>query len=188
MQHHSVDRIVICAGNGVHAGYAGGVSGQAVVAGLSGVTLVSVEERSGVDRAVLIAKLSVGVVFAWNVQCAIRFLMEPGSYAPGLELSGVTGQAVVQAVGILFLMWNVTYLPVLVDPRIHRTIFAVVLVQQVIGLVGESVLSYSLPPGHEVLMGSLARFIASDAIGLVLMGAAYVYLRVSDARARCDSE
>lgn len=149
---------------------------------------MSVEARISADRAALVAKLAVGVVFAWNVQSALRFLMYPDAYSPGLELTGETGQAMVRALGILFLMWNVTYVPVIIDPRVHRTIFVVVLIQQAIGLVGESVLAYDLSAGHEILMGSLARFIASDAIGLVLMGAAYVYLRVSDARVSCDCE
>lgn len=67
--------------------------------------------------------------------------------------------------------------PAIASPRRFRALFAVVLVQQAIGLAGESFILWGLPAGHEVLAGSILRFIAFDAAGLVLMGAAFLALR-----------
>jgi hypothetical protein len=83
----------------------------------------------------------------------------------------------VRALGILFLMWNVTYLPVLVDPLRQRTLFVVVLVQQVIGLSGEIWILASLPPGHAALAASGLRFVVFDSTGLGLLLAAFLWTR-----------
>ena len=56
-----------------------------------------------------LARLALGVVFVFNVNCALAFIARPAAYAPGFEVSGIPGEALVRGVGILFLMWNVTY-------------------------------------------------------------------------------
>jgi hypothetical protein len=94
-----------------------------------------------------IARLIVGVVFFFNVTCALEFIARPGDYAPGFELSGLPGEAMVRGIGILFLMWNATYPPVLVRPDRERTLFAVVLAQQAIGVLGETASGWACRPG-----------------------------------------
>jgi hypothetical protein len=56
-------------------------------------------------------------------------------------------------------------------------LFAVLLAQQAIGLVGESWLWLTLPPGHEALRITGLRFILFDGAGLVAMAIAYGLLR-----------
>ncbi|MBN1891075.1 MAG: hypothetical protein JW850_23970 [Thermoflexales bacterium] len=124
-----------------------------------------------------LARAAVGLVFAWNVACAVSFILQPDNYAAAFELTGVPGRTVVQGFGILFLMWNATYPPVLFRPGAHRTLFAVILVQQLIGVAGEMGLWLELPAGHPALAATGQRFILFDGAGLLLMGAAYVLLR-----------
>ena len=132
--------------------------------------------------AVWLARIAVAVVFAWNIECIVQFLMHPESYAASFELSGAPGAAAIQGIAVAFLMWNATYPLVIWDPVRHRTLFGVVLAQQAIGLVGESCILFGLGSGHEVLRGSLARFIAFDACGLAIMALAFIALSLHLAR------
>jgi hypothetical protein len=124
-------------------------------------------------RAVWLARAVVGAVFAVNVACALSFLARPEAYAPGFELSGVPGRALVRGLGILFLMWNATYPPVILQPARHRLLFAVVLAQQAIGLAGEAWLWLALPEGHDALRATGLRFIVFDGAGLLALIAGY---------------
>ena len=124
-----------------------------------------------------IARIAVGAVFVMNVWCALDFVIDPGAYAPAYELSGVAGQAAVQGLGVAFLMWNVTYPLVIARPSTHLTLYAVVLAQQVVGLVGETIISLSLPAGHATLAAALERFIVCDGIGLLAMAVAFALVR-----------
>ena len=117
-----------------------------------------------------LARFVVGVVFVINVSCALAFLLRPDRYAPGFELTGVQGRIMVQAMGILFLMWNATYPLVIIHPHRYRTLFAVVLAQQTIGVLGETWLLTSLPIEHSALWGTGLRFIVFDGLGLMGMG------------------
>ena len=117
-----------------------------------------------------LARLVVGTVFFFNVTCALAFIARPDRYAPGFEVSGIPGQVLVRGIGILFLMWNATYPPVLVRPDRHRTLFAVLLAQQAIGLAGETWMWLTLPAGHAALWATGLRFIAFDGAGLVGTG------------------
>lgn len=119
------------------------------------------------------ARVAVAAVFAVNVQCALAFLVAPARYASGFGLGGVPGEAAVRGLGVAFLMWNVTYPLVIWQPRRQRTLFAVVLAQQAVGLIGETWLLLSLPVGHKALASSITRFIVFDGAGLVLMAAAF---------------
>ena len=123
-----------------------------------------------------LTRLVVGAVFFFNVTCALAFVAWPDRYAPGFEVSGVPGRVLVRGMGILFLMWNATYPPVLLRPDRHRTLFAVILVQQVIGLAGETWMWVTLPAGHAALRATGLRFIAFDGAGLVGMGLAFLLL------------
>lgn len=129
--------------------------------------------------AVWAARIAVAVVFVVNVQCALGFVVDPGTYASAFEQHGAAGYAAMQGLGVAFLMWNATYPPAIVDPVKHGALFAVVLVQQAIGLVGETVIAATLPAGHDVLAESIQRFIAFDAFGLVIMGATFTVLLVT---------
>lgn len=120
-----------------------------------------------------IARVLVALVFFVNVQCAVQFLVWPGAYVGAYQVQGASAEAMVRTVGICFLMWNATYPPVIVYPQRYRVLFAVVIAQQIIGLVGESLLLASLGPGLEVLASSVVRFIAFDAAGLVLLVVAF---------------
>ncbi len=123
-----------------------------------------------------VARVAVGAVFVLNVQCALQFILCPERYSGGFELAGVPGETAIAGLGIAFLMWNATYPLVLWDPRRHRTLFGVIIVQQLIGLVGESWLLLTLPAGHDALAASIARFAAYDGAGLLVMAAAFAAL------------
>src|SRR5262245_29039461 len=109
-------------------------------------------------RVTWVARAIVAGVFAVNLSCAISFILQPEQYASAFEIGGLPGYTMVRALGILFLMWNATYPPVIVDPRSHRTLFAVVLAQQLIGLAGETWLWLALPAGHTALWTTGLRF------------------------------
>lgn len=121
------------------------------------------------------ARLLIAIVLAWNLECALVFLLYPAEFAPGFELAGVPGQAAVRGIAVLFVMWNIPYLVALWQPRRHSLSLWEALVMQVVGLVGESFILISLPPGHPVFQDSLVRFILFDAAGVgLLMGAVFL--------------
>lgn len=123
----------------------------------------------------MLKRLLIAVVLAWNVQCAVAFLLAPATYAAGFELAGAAGAAAIRGIGLLFLMWNVPYAVALWQPVRHRTALLEALAMQAIGLVGESLIWLSLPAANAVARGSLARFVAFDAAGLaLLMSAAFL--------------
>lgn len=124
-----------------------------------------------------LARLLVAVVFVWNLQCALIFVFDPVSAMGAYQLSGAVGSATLQGVGVAFLMWNATYPAVIVSPNRFRSLFVVVLIQQVIGLVGETWIITHLGPGTEVLVGSILRFIIFDGVGLILLVIAFALTR-----------
>ena len=130
----------------------------------------------GKHVAAWVARVAVGTVFFFNVTCALAFVLWPERYVPAFELDGVAGRVLVRGIGILFLMWNATYPLVLYQPQRHRVLFGVLLVQQAIGLVGETWMWMGLPPGHATLSAAGLRFIVFDGAGLVLMLAAFWFL------------
>lgn len=136
----------------------------------------------GTRAASWTARLAVTLVFVVNVQCALSFIFDPASYMPGFELAGVAGEAAVRGLGVAFLMWNVTYPAVIAQPYRFHALFVVVLIQQAVGLLGESWILATLPAGHDALAGSIGRFITFDAFGLVIMGVAFVWLLLSARR------
>jgi hypothetical protein len=123
------------------------------------------------------ARMALGLVLAANLSAAIPFVIDPAASAGAFELSGAPGAAMVRGIGILFLMWNVTYLPVIVDPLRQRTLFVIVLAQQVIGLAGEAWILASLSPAHAALAASGLRFVVFDSTGLVLLLAVFLWTR-----------
>lgn len=115
------------------------------------------------------ARLLIGIVLIFNVQCALAFLISPQLYAPGFELSGAAGEGMVRGMGVLFLMWNVPYAVALSHPLRRRVSLWEALAMQAIGLAGESLLLLSLEPGHALLRASVGRFILFDGAGLLLL-------------------
>jgi hypothetical protein len=116
-----------------------------------------------------LARLSIGLVTLLNLQCALVFILWPQSYAPGFELSGVSGAGMLRGMGILFVMWNVPYLVALWHPAHHRLSLYEAMTMQAVGVVGESLILFTLPVGHPILGASLARFIFFDGGGLILL-------------------
>ena len=125
------------------------------------------------NSRIWIARALIALVFAINVQCALQFILWPGAYTGAYQVEGASAEAMVRTVGICFLMWNATYPPVIARPDRYRVLFGVVIAQQTIGLVGESLLLTTLQPGLEVLAGSIMRFVVFDAAGLVLLAIAF---------------
>ncbi|HEY5157546.1 MAG TPA: hypothetical protein VII93_06235 [Anaerolineales bacterium] len=121
------------------------------------------------------ARLLIAVVVVWNLQCALVFLLTPGVFAPGFELTGVPGEAALRGIAVLFVMWNIPYLLALWHPHRHRISLWEALAMQAVGVIGESVILFTLPAGHATLQSSLLRFIIFDFSGLVALGiAAYL--------------
>ena len=121
-------------------------------------------------------RLTYAAVFVLNVTCALQFALFPDMSAAAYELSGVAGETAVRGIGVAFLMWNATYPAVIIAPARFRQLAVVVLVQQAIGLAGETAILLTLPAGHAVLAGSIERFILFDGVGLVAMLAAFVWM------------
>lgn len=121
------------------------------------------------NMRLLISRLLIGIVFFWNVQCAIVFLLWPERYAPGFELSGAAGEAAIRGIGVLFLMWNVPYAVALWHPVRHRLSLYESTAMQAIGVFGESMIYLTMPAGHMISRLNLGRFILFDAAGLVLL-------------------
>ena len=119
--------------------------------------------------AITSTRILVGLVFLWNVQCAVTFLLWPERYAPSFELTGAVGNAMIQGLGVLFLMWNVPYAVALWHPFRYYISLYEALVMQTIGLLGESAIYLGIPFAHETARGSVIRFILFDAVGLLLL-------------------
>ena len=125
------------------------------------------------------ARILIAVVFFINVMCAVQFIVQPADFAPAYQLTGAAAIPVTQSIDICFLMWNATYPPAIVHPERYRVLFIVMLAQQTIGLIGESLLLASLGPGLEQLASSILRFVAFDGGGLVLLAIAFVITRAA---------
>jgi len=118
-------------------------------------------------------------VFIMNMQCALAFLLNPALFAPGFELQGPVGEAMLRGMGVLFLMWNVPYAVAAWQPQKHRLSLFEAVIMQAIGVIGESAICLALPFGHAQARASVLRFIIFDAGGLVFLLAAVWITRVS---------
>ncbi|MCX7683514.1 MAG: hypothetical protein N2508_16350 [Anaerolineae bacterium] len=130
------------------------------------------------SAALWTTRLVLAVVFFWNVSCALAFIVDPAAYVAGFELAGVAGEVLVRGMGILFLMWNATYPLAIWHPGRYRHLLLIVMVQQLIGVVGETWMWLTLPPGHDALALTGQRFILFDALGLALMVIALVFMAI----------
>jgi hypothetical protein len=124
-----------------------------------------------------LARGLIALVTAWNLQAALVFILWPDRFAPGFELTGVPGAAAVRGTGILFVMWNVPYLVALWHPRKYRLVLGIILVMQFVGLIGESLILFTLPDGYVLLSTSILRFIIFDGSGWILLAATFWLVR-----------
>jgi hypothetical protein len=134
------------------------------------------------DVRLWLARLLIAGVVAWNLECALVFLLSPEAYAPGFELSGIPGEAAIRGFAVLFVMWNIPYLVALWQPRRHRISLWEALAMQVVGVIGESLILFSLPAGYPSLHASILRFIAFDAAGVGLLAIALFLSSILRAR------
>ena len=126
---------------------------------------------------IYLSRLLIGLVTAWNLQAAWIFIFLPRSYVLAYELNGVTGEAAVRGVGVLFLMWNVPYVVALWNPIRFRLALVLAFVMQFIGLMGESFILSTLAMDHAILRASILRFIVFDGAGLILLVIAFLLVR-----------
>jgi hypothetical protein len=126
------------------------------------------------DKARLwLSRILIAIVTGWNLQAALVFILWPERFMHAFELTGVPGAAALRGTGILFVMWNVPYLVALWNPRKYRLVLGIAILMQLVGLIGESFILYTLPDGHALLSSSILRFIVFDGSGLVLLAIAF---------------
>jgi len=128
-------------------------------------------------RRIWFARLLIGLVFLWNIQCALAFIIWPERFSPSFELSGAPGEAVLRGLGVLFLMWNVPYAVAFWQPVRQRWSLYEAIIMQGIGLVGETLILFGLPLAHSLARQSLLRFIAFDGAGLLALLVALLVTR-----------
>ncbi|MHC1739522.1 MAG: hypothetical protein AB9897_00240 [Anaerolineaceae bacterium] len=116
-----------------------------------------------------LGRFFIAVVVFLNLQAATYFLFRPGDFSPSFELSGIAGNAMIQGIGLLFVMWNIPYIVAMIHPLKYRVSLIEAICMQTIGVVGESTLWCLLPIGHAVLKSSVSRFILFDAADLLLL-------------------
>ncbi len=116
-----------------------------------------------------LSRILIFIVFFFNVQCAVVFLLDAAAYAPSFELSGAAGEGMVRGLGLLFLMWNVPYAVALWHPLRHKLSLLEAVVMQAIGFFGETTLQLTYSAGHPVLSASIERFMIFDGLGLVCL-------------------
>jgi hypothetical protein len=125
----------------------------------------------------IVARVLIGLVTFFNLQCAFYFILRPADYAPGFELTGVPGGAVIQGMGVLFLMWNIPYLFALVNPLKFSVSLIEAVIMQAVGVFGETIILLALKGEHPLIKASVLRFILFDGAGLVLLSIALVLIQ-----------
>ena len=122
-----------------------------------------------------LGRILILCVLVMNIQCAVVFILTPALFAPGFELQGPVGEAMVRGMGVLFLMWNVPYAVAAWQPQKQRVSMIEALLMQAIGVVGETAIFLALPLEHAVVRASVLRFVIFDSGGLVfLLAAAWI--------------
>ena len=128
-------------------------------------------------KAPVIARILIGVVLLWNLQCAFLFISNPIRYLDGFGLEGVAGEQMVRAIGLLFVMWNVPYSFALANPLRNRVSLVEAVWMQAIGLAGETAILLLGGPYPSRIIQTITRFIAFDGVGLVFLVLAYVLVK-----------
>lgn len=133
----------------------------------------------GSNRIEWICRLVFAAVFVLNISCALSFIIWPGDFMGAYELSGTSGIAAVQGIGVAFLMWNVTYPLFILKPRKHVSLGWIIVAQQLVGCLGEVYVFACIGAEHEMLKSSIIRFLEFDVAGLVLMLASLLLMILS---------
>jgi hypothetical protein len=118
---------------------------------------------------IIIVRILIGIVTILNLQAAAYFMIRPADYAPGFELNGEAGEAMVRGVGLLFLMWNIPYLMALINPLHHFVSLIEAVIMQGIGVLGESIILLTLKGEHSQIHASVSRFIVFDGGGFLVL-------------------
>lgn len=127
------------------------------------------------EMALWLARLSIAIVTAWNLQCAVVFLLNPTAYMPGFELNGLPGQVALRGMAVLFVMWSIPYLVALWNPLRHRLSLWEALAMQLVGLAGESLILTGIPQAYPSLQQSICKFILFDGLGVGLLAVAVLF-------------
>lgn len=122
------------------------------------------------------ARISLALVFIINLQCCFGFIVFPEQFIGAYELVGVPGIVALQGLAVAFLMWNATYPIAIFNPIKYKIVFIIVLIQQAIGLIGESFIFLNIDNAHALLQASVLRFIIFDGAGLILMLISFICL------------
>lgn len=130
-------------------------------------------QRSKSITLIWVSRILIGAVAFSNLLAAFQFMLQPNNYVSSFELQGESGAAVIQGMGLLFLMWNVPYIVALLHPVKHYVSLIEAVAMQAIGVVGESLLLFLLQGGHQIIRASVIRFIFFDGGGLVLLLVAF---------------
>ncbi len=120
----------------------------------------------------ILPRCLISIVVFFNLDAAFAFLFIPQNFSNGFELTGEAGNAMIQGMGLLFLMWNIPYLVALVNPFRYKISLIEAVIMQAIGVVGETILLLNLKGEHPLIQASVLRFILFDGGGLILLGAA----------------
>jgi hypothetical protein len=121
-------------------------------------------------------QIALVFVLFFNLQCALCFLISPSYYATAFELYGIPGDTAVQGFGLLFVMWSIPYVFALSNPLKHRISYLQAVMMQATGLIGEIIITETIPEIHTILLTSLQRFIVFDALGLILLVIGFITL------------
>lgn len=125
----------------------------------------------------LSAKLLYLAVFVSNMICIVAFLTEPEAYTGSYQVRGALGAvAAIQGYGVTFAMWNVTYPFFILGRKDNKALGMAIIVQQVVGLIGELYIRRGLSADCAILAESITRFVWFDAGGLVLLVAGYILM------------
>lgn len=116
-----------------------------------------------------ISRILIGIVTFINLMAAFQFMLKPEIFTSGFELEGEPGAAMIQGMGLLFLMWNVPYIVAILHPVKHFVSLIETVAMQAIGVIGESALLLTLQGEHPQIMDSVLRFIIFDGGGLALL-------------------
>jgi hypothetical protein len=114
------------------------------------------------------------------MSCAISFIIDPSQGTMGYELSGVGAIAAIRGMGVIMLMWNVSYIPLIYRPSRFRCLFVVVIIQQLIAVVGDIYVVLFDAPSASILRSSVMQFLAFDIAGIIALTIAYFLSRKHD--------
>jgi hypothetical protein len=121
------------------------------------------------DVKVWVSRLLIATVTLMNLQAAFLFLLRPGDFAYGFEMTGTEGEAMMRGMGLLFLMWNIPYIFAAIHPSRNFISLIEASIMQFIGVAGETLILLGMPREHPLIEASVKRFILFDGSGFVFL-------------------